>query len=224
MIVKDIGALAGLAASVGLAVLLALHISHARDLKRLRDWVGGAPERSTPGVPVFPGPRQNEIEPSRRSKPWHRRIGVRPVAAGVVGLLVLGVATSRLTGHHDPHDSGTVQARKPTASPDAQRRSGAAVKAGDVTVAALNGTTVPGLAAAMRDRVGAAGFKEGVIDVSSNQQLALSVVQYVPGHQAEAQVVGRRLGISQREPISAGSRVLAGDATVVVIVGADRAP
>jgi hypothetical protein len=32
------------------------------------------------------------------------------------------------------------------------------------------------------------------------------------------------LGISRREPVTADSRALAGDATVIVIAGADEAP
>ena len=132
---------------MGLAVLSALYVSQARDVKRLREWAGRAPERI-----------------------------------------------------------------------------GAAVKPGNVTVAVLNGTTVPGLAGALSDQIAAGGFKKGTIDVFSDQQLADSVVQYAPGHQAEAKAVSRRVGISRREPVTADSRALAGDATVIVIAGADKAP
>jgi hypothetical protein len=45
-IVQEIGAAAGLGAVVGLAVLSALYFSQARDVKRLREWAGRAPERS----------------------------------------------------------------------------------------------------------------------------------------------------------------------------------
>src|ERR687888_861384 len=45
-IIKEIGAYAGLAAVVGLAVLSALYFSQARDVKRLREWAGRAPERA----------------------------------------------------------------------------------------------------------------------------------------------------------------------------------
>ena len=104
------------------------------------------------------------------------------------------------------------------------RRSGATVKPGNVTVAVLNGTTVPGLAAALSDQIAAAGFKKGTINDYSDKQLAESVVQYAPGHQAEAKAVSDRVGISQREPVTADSRALAADATVIVIAGADKAP
>lgn len=43
--VTEIGAYAGFASVLGLAVLSALYFSQARDVKRLRDWAGRAPER-----------------------------------------------------------------------------------------------------------------------------------------------------------------------------------
>jgi len=76
----------------------------------------------------------------------------------------------------------------------------------------------------LSDRIAAAGFKQGAINDYPDKQLAESVVQYAPGHQAEAEAVSRRVGIGQREPVTADSRALAGDATVIVIAGADKAP
>jgi LytR cell envelope-related transcriptional attenuator len=94
-----------------------------------------------------------------------------------------------------------------------------------VTVAVLNGTTVPGLAATLADQVTAAGFRAGTIaNFGPNQQLAESVVQYAAGHEREAAAVSRKLGIGQREAASAESQELAGDATVIVIAGGDKAP
>jgi hypothetical protein len=46
-LLKDIGAIAGLAAFLGLALMSLLFFSQARDLRRLRDWAGRAPERDT---------------------------------------------------------------------------------------------------------------------------------------------------------------------------------
>jgi hypothetical protein len=106
-----------------------------------------------------------------------------------------------------------------------QKTGGAgAVRPGDVTVAVLNGTTVPGLAATLSDEVGAAGFNVGTITNFSDQQLAESIVQYSPGHEAEARAVSRRLHIDQREPVNPSSQALAGDATVIVIAGSDKSP
>jgi LytR cell envelope-related transcriptional attenuator len=150
----------------------------------------------------------------RRPAPRYRRPGLRSVAAGFVALLVLAGALTRLTAG----DSGPVRAKQE----DKPKR--AAVKPGKVTVAVLNGTTVPGLAAAIREQIAASGFKKGMIDTFPDQQLTASVVQYSPGHAADARAVGRRLGISRRAPVSAESRARAGAATVIVIAGADKAP
>lgn len=43
--VEKIGAFAGLAAFIGLAVLALLSFAQGRDIRRLRDWAGSAPER-----------------------------------------------------------------------------------------------------------------------------------------------------------------------------------
>ena len=91
-----------------------------------------------------------------------------------------------------------------------------------MTVAVLNGTTVPGLAARVSDEVQSAGFEVGTVANSSDQQRAESVILFSPGHEREAAAVSRRLDIAQREPIDAATQGLAGDATVVVVTGADR--
>jgi LytR cell envelope-related transcriptional attenuator len=203
--VAAIGAYAGLAAGVGLVVLSVLYVAHAREVRRLHTWAGRAPERARPAVIVTP----------RRS---HARM--RPVAAALVAVLVLVGAAVRLLGDGGGEPSGGARAKD---VPSKRTRTDATVQPGDVTVAVLNGTTVPGLAAALRDELAAAGFQKGTINNFSDQQLAASVVQYAPGHRAEAQAVSRRVGISRREPVTAESRALAGDATVIVIAGADHA-
>ncbi|HKP88662.1 MAG TPA: hypothetical protein VJT75_01690, partial [Thermoleophilaceae bacterium] len=45
-LIERVGSYAGFAAIVGLAVLAALYFSQARDVRRLRDWAGRAPERA----------------------------------------------------------------------------------------------------------------------------------------------------------------------------------
>jgi hypothetical protein len=59
-IIEQIGSYAGLAAIPGLAVLSALYFSQARDVRRLREWAGRAPERAAEQamggrVQVLPG-------------------------------------------------------------------------------------------------------------------------------------------------------------------------
>ena len=95
-----------------------------------------------------------------------------------------------------------------------------------MTVAVLNGTLVPGLAADVGDEAERLGFDVGTIGDASDQeqQRAESVVLYASGHRRDAVVVSRRLKIGQREQIDPDTQALAGDAGVVVIAGADKTP
>src|SRR3954467_10321845 len=73
-IIKEIGAYAGLAAIVGLAVLSALYFSQARDLRRLREWAGRAPERAAemagqPQPGASPVPRRGVAQPQPQPRP-----------------------------------------------------------------------------------------------------------------------------------------------------------
>ena len=93
-----------------------------------------------------------------------------------------------------------------------------------VTVAVLNGTQVTGLAGTTGQKVSAAGFRLGnVATGAQDAPRAESVVLYKPGASRQARAVSRKLGISQIEPVDSASSALAGTATVVVVVGADRA-
>ena len=67
-IIEQIGSYAGLAAIVGLAVLSALYFSQARDVKRLREWAGRAPERAAQPVhPRSPSGSWRSLRPSRQA-------------------------------------------------------------------------------------------------------------------------------------------------------------
>ncbi|HEX2015475.1 MAG TPA: hypothetical protein VGN69_02190, partial [Solirubrobacteraceae bacterium] len=54
--IKTVGAYAGLAAILGLAILAMLYFAQARELRRLREWAGSAPERG-----ALPEPRPSDI-------------------------------------------------------------------------------------------------------------------------------------------------------------------
>src|SRR4051812_29799119 len=51
-VVEQAGSIAGFASVLGLAILSALYFSQARDLRRLREWAGRAPERAAEGQPT----------------------------------------------------------------------------------------------------------------------------------------------------------------------------
>ena len=91
-----------------------------------------------------------------------------------------------------------------------------------VTVSVLNGTTVPGLAAQIGDEVESAGFQRGNVANALDQQRTTSTVLFAEGADREAKLVARKLGIGSIEPVDPDSQALGGNASVVVIVGADQ--
>ncbi|HYI35054.1 MAG TPA: LytR C-terminal domain-containing protein [Thermoleophilaceae bacterium] len=90
-ILQEIGSYAGLAAVLGLAVLSALYFSQARDVKRLREWAGRAPERApeTTGVQrvaAKPVPRApGQAAPTQAGTPAAPATGVRPLPPAPAG-------------------------------------------------------------------------------------------------------------------------------------------
>ena len=167
--------------------------------------------------------------------PWYRRLTASPryVVLAIAGVLIVGggavFGIAQLTGDDEAGGTGEAQRTGGGASEHTQDgdRGGArraAVNPANVTVAVLNGTTVPGLAASIGDRVEQLGFQLGTVanGPDQGQQRAESVVMFAPGAKREAALVSRKLGIPQREPVDPVSQGLAGDATVVVIAGADK--
>jgi len=152
------------------------------------------------------------------------------VAAGVLllGGIALG-ATQLLGGDDEPAgsaggDNAAQNAPETTTTPGKGGSKKPPLNRGNVRVAVLNGTTVPGLAAQIGDQIERQGFRLGTVTNFNDQQRAESVVLYAPGAEREAAEVGRRLKISQREPIDAESQGVAGDATVAVVTGQDKTP
>jgi hypothetical protein len=184
-------------------------------------------------------PQQTAIIPPPR-RPWYQRLLASPrylvlVIAGI--LIVGGAAAFGVTQLSSDDDPGTTAGGNATQEigggggggdegdeGDGGGNSRPAVNPGNVKVAVLNGTTVPGLAGQVGEEVEAKGFQVGTVDNAADQeqQRAESVVLFAPGHEREALAVMRRLSINQRQAIDAASQEVAGDATVVVIVGADR--
>ena len=97
-----------------------------------------------------------------------------------------------------------------------------AIVPGEVDVAVLNGTSVPGLAAKVGDDVRVNGFRLGAV-TNSRDQFDQTVVMYGRGQQRAARKVAHDLGVKPLQPIDRQTEQTAGDADVVVIAGADRA-
>ena len=174
----------------------------------------------------------------RPREAWYRRIqwpAPRYIALIVVGILVLGAGAAYGVSQLNNSDGGGNGSAALSSSSGGGGSSSssksskhshktAAINKGSITVAVLNGTTVTGLAATVADKVEQAGFRRGNTNNALTQgQQAESVVEYSDGNVKAAELVGKNLGITQVEKIDPQTQGLAGDATVTVIVGADKA-
>lgn len=183
-------------------------------VRRLPSSNAGRPGPAQTG-PLGPAPEQ-----TRKRSPVY-------VVLAVAGVLILGAAAAigvpkLVNGAKDDNSSPTPAAAAKKTKTTAAKA--APVKPDKITVAVLNGTGIPGLAAQIGDRVDADGFTLGTVSNASQAggQRANSVAMYAAGHQRDAQVVARKLRIKTVAPIDADSQSIAGDASVVVIVGSDK--
>ncbi len=152
---------------------------------------------------LLPHPRWRRAV-SRVSQP--RVLGLIALAAVILGIAAI-FGSERILSNGE----GTSH------SPKAQK-----VVPANVTVAVLNGTSVPGLAAKVGDDVQANDFKLGT-ESNSRHPFDQTVVMYEPHQRAAAQKVAHDLGVNPVQPIDRQTQQAANGANVVVIAGADRA-
>ena len=151
--------------------------------------------------------------------------------------VVLIVAVVLLTGVLGGDDNGTQPTSTLNAGSDAAETTSktstskkpttpsATPKPGTYEVAVLNGTTVPGLARGVANRLQNAKYKIGNVTNAATQDRSATLVEYAPGHRAEADQVAKAIDVSSDaiQPLSSGSKTIAGNsATVVVTVGSDQ--
>jgi hypothetical protein len=236
-----------MAAFLGLAILALLYFSQARDVRRLRDWAGRAPERAleqgeraTEVAPATPAaqhslpatPFSQAAEPRKR-KPLRERIRnvhipyARYLAMGAAALLVAGGAAFgvvQLTGDDGTTTTSSTSSdrQRDRANDSGRARRQPNIDPAQVTVAVLNGTTVQGLAAQVAEEARADGFTPGTTGNAARIDQTESQVLYRPGQARAAQAVANRLGIKKTGPVDSVNREIAGSFDVVVLVGADR--
>lgn len=211
----------GLASFFGLAILALLYFSQARDVRRLREWAGRAPERAAAAAEQASAVYAQQAEAVRRDRPSGRSMPARYVALIVGGVIVfgtgIGVGAMRMLGGDDEvsteraaSDGGSSNGKRPPVVP------------GTINVAILNGTDVPGLAAKLGDDVEANGFRLGAV-TNSEQNYEFTVAMYERGHKREAEAVATAIGINRVRFMTDDVRSGAGSARVAVVAGGDRA-
>ena len=249
-LIETVGPFLGLAAFLGLAVIAFLIFQQAREVRRLREWAGRAPERSSEAADASLAAAEARgdalPEPERERGPigrwWDRvraalRAGVgrgRPPAAG----------RSPIPGRRarrDPDRGGRADQRL-----RALRRrldsggggGGKSAKEKKVAVAVLNATqvenaaggetaAVEGLAARVADDVvRKAGFKPGKQETATTG-FDETTIMYEPKAEDDANELAKKvsdqLGETPVTPMIDDVRSLSGDAPLALVIGADDA-
>jgi hypothetical protein len=190
----------------------------------------GQPLRVPPGAGTPPSrsalPPEDDDEPRSRTALF-AAIGALVAVIAVVVILVTGV----FGGDDNPTQKANTIAPsasttpKGTSTTKGKAQPAAAPRAGTYTVAVLNGTTVPGLARGVANRLTEAKHKIGNVTNAATQDRSATQIEFAPGHRAEADAVAKVIDVGSDAiiPLTAGSKTIAGDqATVVVTVGADQ--
>jgi LytR cell envelope-related transcriptional attenuator len=251
-VIEQIGAFAGLAAFLGLGVFALLSFAHGRDIRRLREWAGSAPERdserkeSTSAVAAQRAEELRQLEEARTAEHAavsHREERRRRRDAGLPELSRRERIRQSTAGFGERLAEprylvglflilvlvGGGAAYALLGSSDEGGKQGkkgkqavAKTQPSEVEVTVLNGTAVPGLAASYGDKVEGKGFELGAV-TNSSSSFADSVVMFKRGHKPEAQVVGKQLQISDLQLMSSEIEGVSAGANVAVIVGEDNA-
>ncbi len=248
--IEQIGAFAGLAAFLGLGVLALLSFTHGRDIRRLREWAGSAPERdadrkdSTSAVAAQRAEELRELEEARTAereaidqreeRRKRREAGLPELTRGER----LRQGTSNLGERlAEPRWLAAIFVVMVVVlgggaylllSGDDEgggkqgKQATAKIKPAEIEVTVLNGTSVAGLAANYGDKVEGKGFELGAVS-NTEQPFEASVVMFERGHKPEANTVAKQLQISDLELMSSEVKAAAEGADVAVVVGEDNA-
>lgn len=250
-LVEGIGPALGVVAFVGLAILAFLIFQQAREIRRLREWAGRAPERAVEAAEASIAAAEargehvempEDLRPSRLASVRERiarRLGPRweqvdrrlPVDPRYVVVLLVAavVATGVLTSGFGffGGDDGDGRAKR--------AGGGGEKKEEKVEVAVLNATQVEsaggtiegvqGLASTVAQQVvEPAGYRVGAKD-DAVSGLEETVIMYEPEAEGDAAELSRaisaELGETNITPMIQEVRDLADDAPLALVVGAD---
>jgi LytR cell envelope-related transcriptional attenuator len=245
--IESIGPVLGIVAFVGLAVLAFLLFQQAREIRRVRDWAGRAPERAAEAAEavqaVADASREGEGEETAvaegeaapepavgrlRGALQHFWWGVRDrfaaadrrlpidgrylLALVVIAVIAVGVVTSGfgLVGGGGGGGGKHGSSAKPKA-----------------TVAVINGTSVPGLAATVEQQVvKKSGYKSGPVG-NATASVNATVVEYSDGMRSDAQkfatAVKKQLGDTPVQPMTSETKAAAGKVDIALVLGLDDA-
>ncbi len=241
-VIESIGPVLGIAAFLGLAVLAFLLFQQSRDIRRLREWAGRAPERAQEAADAV----QTASEASRAAAGEAEPVPAAPatfvqrVRAGAGRAAERVGSRLRAVDRRLPVDGRYLVALAVVAlAVVAVLTSGFGLVGADdgrhhhkgtspkPTVAILNGTSVTGLADAVdRQVVKPAGYKSGMV-TNAGSSFANTVVMYTPGGRGEgkrlAGAIKPKLGETPVQGMTPDVKARAGGASLALGVGLDDA-
>jgi hypothetical protein len=250
-VIEQIGAFAGLAAFIGLAVLALLSFTQGRDIRRLREWAGSAPERdaerkeATSTIAAQRAEELRQLEESRTAE--HEAVSKREERRR---RREAGLPTQSRRERFSESTSGlgarlaeprylvaifvvmlvvvggvayfVVNGSNDSAKGKKGKQAAAKIQPSEIEVTVLNGTATEGLAGTYGDKVENKGFRLGAVS-NTEQSFEASVVMFERGHAPEARKVAKQLGISKVELMSSEVKSASAGANVAVVVGEDNA-
>lgn len=239
-VIQTVGAYAGLVALLGIVVLALLCFSQARDLRRLREWAGGAPERDaevreiseivaeerSQELQVLADREQRRLERTgyAESSFWERLGRPGRIMVILATVLILGAAaawagTTLLGGDDGGKTSNSANQR---GSKNRTAKQGG-LKPGQIKVGVLNGTggTETGLGAQYAAELEGKGYEMGAVD-DAPETFDTSIVMYLKGNEAAAKKVARAIDISETGLMTAEVAALTPGAIVTAVIGTDH--
>jgi hypothetical protein len=246
VLVDHIGPILGIVAFVGLALVAFLLFQEARELRRLREWAGRAPERAAEaaGAQQAAAGAREEAEAGPPPGWWARvrgRFGAAraaiagrfgpgwqkldrrsPVDPRIVAVLIIAVIVAAVV----TSGFGLIGSSAGTGK---QRDADGSKK--HMRVAVLNGTEEPGVPAiaglaedVAKKVVKPAGYRAGPV-ANAPASFPKTVVMFSPGHGDDAKRlakgVKRKLGRTPTHTMVSSIRSVAGGARLALVVGLD---
>lgn len=239
--IQTVGSYAGLVALLAVVVLSLLCFAQARDIRRLREWAGGAPERDaevrelseivaeerSQELRVLAEREQRRLERSGYGDAgfWERLGRPGRIMAILATVLILGAAaawagTSLLGGD----EGGTDQTAKPGKSGKKSGGGSGGLKPAQIKVGVLNGTggTESGLAAQYATALEGKGYSLGAV-TDAPETFSTSIVMYLKGNEAAAKKVARAINIGETGLMTSEVSELTPGAMVTAVIGTDHA-
>jgi hypothetical protein len=241
-VIEDIGPILGIVAFLGFAILALLIVLQAREVRRLREWAGRAPERAVEAddASLAASEEKGDLEkpekPSRLKATWKRFTGwfgpkydeldrrspvdPRIVLALIVGVIVAAVLTSGFGLLADDSE------------PVAANGGGSGGGSDKVEVAVLNATLQEGVADPVvgiadlvaDDVVKSSEFQPGVT-ANAPAGVADSVIMFEPDAEADAEALAEQvrpdLGETTVQAMTEAVRAEAKKAPLALLVGFD---